>query len=306
MPEWHNDLRFFGSTRGGGRFSGARQAGGHKFEPCTAHTTRPVDSRCQRVFSFDSVSTYGDGIFRLNSSAALAILSRIDCNVHGLPLVGTSTGTSGQGVKSSVPVALRATAAVCGPCPERERRQRIHRPGHVQAASDRCTCSWSSRSWNDAWRLVPSAAIPRPCSTSCRRCAAGHERQPFGRVRPACRSSTCPVTLPPGERCPRQQGPGRGFGPACPAREQRRIGRQRRHGRQRQTKLPLSARRIALVAFSAFLVFRVESNRRRSSGGFLQSRCLVGKPLAKIGGKIGPKGIVDPSRFFSSAASSTR
>ena len=83
--------------------------------------------------------------------------------------------------------------------------------------------------------------------------------------------------------------------------EQRRIGRQRRHG-QRQTRLPLSPRRIALVAFPAFLVFRVESNGRHVRGGFLQSRCLVGKPSSKIGGKIGPKGIVDPSRFFSSAA----
>ena len=71
--------------------------------------------------------------------------------------------------------------------------------------------------------------------------------------------------------------------------EQRRIGRQRRHGSQRQTRLPLWPRRIALVAFLPFLVFRVESNGRRFSGGFLQSRCLVGKPSSKIGGKIGPK-----------------
>ena len=61
-------------------------------------------------------------------------------------------------------------------------------------ASDRCTCSWSSRSWNGASRPVPSEAIPRLCSTACRRYDEGHERLPFGRVRPACRSSTCPAT----------------------------------------------------------------------------------------------------------------
>ena len=32
-------------------------------------------------------------------------------NMHGLPVVGTSTGTSGEGVKSSVPVALTAIRA---------------------------------------------------------------------------------------------------------------------------------------------------------------------------------------------------
>jgi hypothetical protein len=53
--------------------------------------------------------------------------------------------------------------------------------------------------------------------------------------------------------------------------------------------MPLSPRRIAPVAFLSFLVFRVESNRRRSSGGFLQSRRLLCKPSTKIGGKIGAK-----------------
>ncbi|MGA7698336.1 MAG: hypothetical protein WCB27_01915 [Thermoguttaceae bacterium] len=30
-------------------------------------------------------------------------------------------------------------------------------------------------------------------------------------------------------------------------------------------------------------------SRRNALGGFLQGRCLVGKPSSKIGGKIGPK-----------------
>ena len=140
---------------------------------------------------------------------------------------------------------------------------------------------------NDASRLVPFAVTPRPCSTACRRCGEGHERQPFGRVRPACRSSTCRHTFTR-----------RAMPAATRSRSRIRtssagtvnsgvsagIGRS-----QRQTRLPLWPRRIALVAFPAFLVFRVESNGRRSSGGFLQSRCLVGKPSSKIGGKIGPK-----------------
>ena len=45
------------------------------------------------------------------------ILSMIDCNVRVLPVVGASVGASGEGVKSSVPVALRTFAAVCLPSP---------------------------------------------------------------------------------------------------------------------------------------------------------------------------------------------
>ena len=40
----------------------ARQAGGRRFEPSTAHIQQPVDSTCQRVVLFDAVSTCGDGI----------------------------------------------------------------------------------------------------------------------------------------------------------------------------------------------------------------------------------------------------
>jgi hypothetical protein len=43
----------------------ARQAGGRRFEPSTAHSKQPVDSRCQRVVLFDEVSTCGNGIGRL-------------------------------------------------------------------------------------------------------------------------------------------------------------------------------------------------------------------------------------------------
>ena len=65
-------------------------------------------------------------------SDASLILSIIDCNVHGLPVVGASPGASGEGVKSSVPVALRTICGRSPSIPERESRQRFHRSGHVQ------------------------------------------------------------------------------------------------------------------------------------------------------------------------------
>jgi hypothetical protein len=48
----------------------ARQAGGRKFEPSTAHIKQPVDNTCQRVVSFDGHSTCGNG------PSALAFLRR--------------------------------------------------------------------------------------------------------------------------------------------------------------------------------------------------------------------------------------
>ena len=79
-----------------------------------------------------------------DSSAALVTLSRIDPNMHGLPVVGTSTGTSGEGVKSSVPVALTTFAVVCGSAPSGGGLAGIPLRRPRRATVDRCRSSSSS------------------------------------------------------------------------------------------------------------------------------------------------------------------
>ena len=75
----------------------ARQAGGRRFEPSIAHCKQPVDSNCQRVVSFDGISTYGNGFERTRGFlTSLAILSMIDCDMHALPEIGANFGANGR------------------------------------------------------------------------------------------------------------------------------------------------------------------------------------------------------------------
>ena len=181
------------------------------------------------------------------------------------PVVGPGCGFEGDGLR------VRSVE----PC-EGQRRQRIHRAVPRPIALDRCRRSSSGRSWNDASRLVRFAALLRPCSRAFRRCGEGHEHQPFGRVRPPW-------------QCPQAASHGQGFSPArlAPVNSGVSAGRPS----QWQTRLPFfSPVASRLLRSCRSWCFRVESDSRRSDGGFLQSRRLVGKPCPKIGGEISAKG----------------
>ena len=145
-------------------------------------------------------------------------------------------------------------------------------------ALDRCKRSWSSRSWNDASRLVPFVVQPRPCSTACRTCAARRVRQPSGPVRPRFAYSS--------KLKSRSRIRTRPLGTVKSGVSAANVGTVV-NGRQDCPSGPVES---SWLRFAALPVFRVKPHGRNASTGFLQSRCLVGKPSSKIGGKVGPKG----------------
>ena len=190
----------------------ASQAGRRGFDPRLPLLMQPVDSRCQRVVLFDRVSTYGNGFDRGRlSRLRLPSLSRIDCNVLVLPVVGASVGASGEAVESSVPVALRTFAAVCLPSRQRERRQRFHRPGHVQQLRIGVGVHGQIHVGMTHRGLCRSRCHPALAQQCAERMAKGMNVNRSAAFVPLVDLPLCRRPPSPDEQCRRQPSPGQGF-----------------------------------------------------------------------------------------------
>lgn len=101
--------------------------------PVSRSPSSPLTALVSGLFPLTGQALIATASASFNFSAAIAILSTIDCNVRDLAVVGTSVGTNEQATKSLVPVALRASASVCEPAPNHPRRSaaRSARSGSV-------------------------------------------------------------------------------------------------------------------------------------------------------------------------------
>ncbi len=92
----------------------ASHGGSRWFESNAAHSDDPLTAVVSGSFPLTRQALVATASVALDSLAAPATLSTIDCYAHDLPVVGANSGANREAVESSVPVALRAAASVCG------------------------------------------------------------------------------------------------------------------------------------------------------------------------------------------------
>ena len=145
--------------------------------------------------------------------------------------------------------------------------------------------------------LCCSWCHPAACSTACRTCAASDERPPSGPVHPACRSSTCRQLLP-GEQSSGDKSRSRiRTSPAGTVNRGISAG-SRVSGRQDSPAAPVAS--LWLRFPRSGVSSRIE--RRRRSAASCKALALSASHPRRSAARSARKGIVEPWRFFSSAA----